>query len=88
MLRWNRVVEQVLVWVRRPRNEETKELCVCPLLGWRNMELGPVCEGALRCVREWIWVQGGKALGFHSWILSLVPASFVPVLEGGGSRDR
>ena len=30
------------------------------------MELGPVCEGASRCIREWIWVQGGKALGFHS----------------------
>ena len=87
-MRWNLAVEQVLVQVRRPRTEERKELCVCPLAGWRNMELGPVCEGASGCVRGWIWVQGGRALGFHSWILSLVPATSVPVVEGGGSRDR
>ena len=87
-LRWYWAVEQVLVQVRRLRTEERKELCVCPLAGWRNMVLGPVCEGALGCVREWIWVQGRKALGFHSWILSLVPATSVPVVEGGGSRDR
>lgn len=81
-------MEQVLVWVRRPRNEERKELCVRTLPGWRNMELGPVCEGALHCVSEWIWVQGRRALGFHSWILSLCPVTSVPVADGYGSRDR
>ena len=32
-LRWSQAVEQVLVRARRPRAEERKELCVCPLLG-------------------------------------------------------
>ena len=32
-LTWSQAVEQVLVWVRRPRAEERKELCVCPLPG-------------------------------------------------------
>lgn len=32
-LRWSQAVEQVLVRARRPRAEERKELCVCPLPG-------------------------------------------------------
>ena len=45
------------------------------------MELGPVCEGASRCIREWIWVQGGKALGFRS-DLDLVSCDFCPCRGG------
>ena len=85
-LRWSQAVEQVLVRARRPRAEERKELCVCPLPGQRNMELGPVCEGALRCIREWIWVQGGKGLGFHSGscpcVLPLLSLSWRVVAAG------
>ena len=52
------------------------------------MGLGPVSEGASRCIREWIWVQGGKALSFRSGscpcVLRLLSLSWRVVAAGTG----
>ena len=61
---------------------------MCPLAGWRNMELGPVCEGALGCVREWIWFKAERPWVFTPgscpWFLRLLSLLWRVVAAGTG----